>query len=50
MSGKDEWKSVEKILSNVFNEEDTEKLVYSMKTSVKHEIDQIVKWICKEDQ
>lgn len=48
MSGKDEWKSVEKVLSNVFNEEDTEKLVHLMKTSVKHEIDQIVKGFAKK--
>ncbi|ADZ09861.1 hypothetical protein Metbo_1635 [Methanobacterium lacus] len=48
MSRKDEWKSVEKILNNVFNEEDTENLVYSMKTSVKHEIEQIVKGFAKK--
>ena len=48
MSGKDEWKSVEKILSNVFNEKDTEKLVHSMKTSVTHEIERIVNGFAKK--
>ncbi len=43
MSGTDEWKLVEKILGNALNKEDTEKLVNALKTSVKHDFEQILK-------
>jgi hypothetical protein len=42
MSGTDEWNVVERILSNVLNEDDAEKLVYSLKISVKHDFEQIL--------
>lgn len=48
MSGKDEWELVENTLGRVFNDEDTAKLVYAMKTSVKHEIEQIVNGFAKK--
>lgn len=48
MTGKDEWKLVEKTLSNVFNEEDTAKLVSAMKTSVQHEVERIVNGFAKK--
>jgi CheY-like chemotaxis protein len=42
MSGTDEWNVVERILSNVLNENDAEKLVYALKTSVKHDFEEIL--------
>ncbi len=38
----DEWKLVETILSNVLNEKDSEKLVYALKTSMKHEFEEML--------
>ncbi len=48
MSGTDKWKLVETTLSNVFNKEDTEKLVNAMKTSVKYEVELILKEFTKK--
>jgi hypothetical protein len=48
MTGPDEWNIVENILSTVLNEDDSEKLVYAMKTSVKHEVEQILKEFAKK--
>lgn len=48
MSGKDEWKLIEKMLANVFNEEDTEKLVGALKSSVKYEVDLIMNGFAKK--
>ena len=42
MSGTDDWNVVERILSNVLNEKDAEKLVYALKTSVKHDFEEIL--------
>jgi CheY-like chemotaxis protein len=42
MSGTDDWNVVERILSNVLNENDAEKLVYALKTSVKHDFEEIL--------
>ena len=48
MSGTDEWDVVETILSNVLNEEDAEKLVFAMKMSVKHEVEQTLNEFAKK--
>ena len=42
MAGTDEWNLVETILSNVLSKNDSEKLVYALKTSVKHEFEEIL--------
>jgi response regulator RpfG family c-di-GMP phosphodiesterase len=42
MVGTDEWNLVERILSNLLNEDDAEKLVYALKTSVKHDFEEIL--------
>jgi response regulator RpfG family c-di-GMP phosphodiesterase len=42
MSSTDEWNVVEKILGDVLNKNDAEKLVYALKTSVKHDFEQIL--------
>ena len=38
----DEWNLVETILSNVLSEKDSEKLVYALKTSMKHEFEEML--------
>jgi hypothetical protein len=50
MSGTDEWKVVIDILKNVLNEEDSEKLAYALKTSVKHEVEQILENDAKKNR
>lgn len=42
MTGTDEWKEVKTILSNVLDEDDADKLISSIKTSVKHDFEQIL--------
>ena len=42
MSGKDEWNVIETILGDVLNDENAGKLVYALKTSVKHDFEQIL--------
>jgi hypothetical protein len=42
MAGKDEWNLVETILNNVLSKNDSEQLVYALKTSVKHEFEEIL--------
>ena len=42
MANTDEWDLVETILSNVLSKNDSEKLVYALKTSVKHEFEEIL--------
>ena len=42
MPGTDEWNVVITILKNVLNEDDSEKLVFALKTSVKYEVEQIL--------
>ncbi|AEG17879.1 response regulator [Methanobacterium paludis] len=48
MSGSDEWNVVERILRNVLNEDDTEKLVYALKTSVKHDFERVLNEFIKK--
>ena len=48
MTGTDEWNVVETILSDVLNEDDAEKLVNAMKTSVKHDFEQILNEFAKK--
>jgi CheY-like chemotaxis protein len=48
MSGTDEWNLVEKILGNLLNQEDTEKLVNALKNSVKNDFEQILKEFVKK--
>lgn len=48
MTGTDEWNVVETILSDVLNEDDAEKLVIAMKTSVKHDFEQILNEFAKK--
>jgi DNA-binding NtrC family response regulator len=48
MPGSDEWNTVENIFSTVLNEDDAEKLVYAMKSSVKHEFEQILNEFAKK--
>jgi len=48
MSGSDEWNAVETILSNVLNEDNAEKLVYALKTSVKHDFEQALNEFAKK--
>ncbi len=48
MSGTDEWKLVETTLSNVLDKEDSEKLVYAMKASVKYEVELILNEFAKK--
>jgi CheY-like chemotaxis protein len=42
MNGTDEWNLVETILSDVLSKNDSEKLVCALKTSVKHEFEEIL--------
>jgi hypothetical protein len=42
MANTDEWNLVETILSDVLNKDASEKLVYALKTSVKHEFEEIL--------
>jgi two-component system, chemotaxis family, response regulator Rcp1 len=42
MVGTDEWNLVERILGNVLNEDDAEKLVSALKTSVEHDFEEIL--------
>ena len=48
MSGPDEWDTVENILSSVLKEDDAEKLAYAIKSSVKHEVEQILMEFAKK--
>ena len=48
MTGTDEWNVVETILSDVLNEDDAEKLVNAMKTSVKHDFELILNEFAKK--
>ena len=50
MNGTDEWNVVIKILENVLNEDDSEKLVYALKTSIKHEVEQILENEAKKNR
>ena len=42
MSGTDDWDEVERILNSLLTENDAEKLVQALKTSVKHEFEEIL--------
>jgi DNA-binding NtrC family response regulator len=42
MTGTDEWNEVKTILSYVLDEDDADKLISSLKTSVKHDFEQIL--------
>jgi CheY-like chemotaxis protein len=44
----DEWNLVERILGNVFNEDDAEKLVYALKTSEKHDFEKLLNEFAKK--
>lgn len=48
MNGTDEWDTVEKILNNVLNGEDAEKLVYALKTSMEHDFNKILNEFAKK--
>ena len=48
MTSPDNWKVVETLLSNALNEEEAKKLVYAMKTSVKHDFEQILNEFAKK--
>ena len=48
MNGKDEWDVVENLLSNVLNENDANKLVNSMKSSVKHDFEKMLREYTKK--
>lgn len=48
MTGTDEWNVVETILNNVLKEDDAKKLVNAMKTSVKHDFEQVLKEFAKK--
>ena len=50
MPGTDEWKVVIKILNNVLTEDDSEKLAYALKTSIKHEVEQILEADAKKNR
>jgi hypothetical protein len=44
----DEWNSVGRILGNMLSEEDAEKLVYALKTSVKHDFEILLNEFAKK--
>jgi hypothetical protein len=50
MPGTDEWNVVINLLKNVLNEEDSEKFVYALKTSVKYEVEQILEDEAKKNR
>ena len=48
MAGKDEWNTVKTILNKVLGEDDTEKLVSSMRNSMSHDFEQILNQFAKK--
>jgi response regulator RpfG family c-di-GMP phosphodiesterase len=48
MAGKDEWNTVKTLINKVLDEDDAEKLVSSMRTSMSHDFEQILNQFAKK--